>query len=80
MYKYMEGSMITVNGANKSQKEIEKFKYNYKYAEDNINFYDSLNVPRLKEIPMYGLKKIKFESNLDGSESIKNFSDYNFLK
>ena len=66
--------------ANKSQKEIEKFRYNYKYAEDNINFYDSLNVPRLKEIPMYGLKKIKFESNLDGSESIKNFSDYNFLK
>jgi hypothetical protein len=28
---------------------------------------------------MYGLKKIKFESSLDGSESIKNFSDYVFL-
>ena len=66
--------------ANKSQKEIEKFRYNYKYAKDNIIFYDSLNVPRIKETPMYGLKNIKFESNLDGSESINNFSEYNFLK
>ena len=65
--------------ANKSQKEIERFKYNYKYAKDNIFFYDSLNIPRIKEKPMYGLKKIKFESSLDGSESIKNFSDYVFL-
>ncbi len=66
--------------ANKPQREIERFKYSYKYAKDNISFYDSLNVPRIKETPMYGLKKIKFESNLDSSESITNFSEYKFLK
>lgn len=66
--------------ANKSQKDLDNEKYDYQYAVDNISFYDSQNVPRIKETPMYGVKNIKFESDLNGVKAISDFSNYEFLK
>jgi len=66
--------------ANKSQKDLDNEKYDYQYAVDNISFYDSQNVPRIKEAPMYGVKNIKFESDLNGVKAITDFSNYEFLK
>jgi len=66
--------------ANKSQKDLDNEKYDYQYAIDNISFYDSQNVPRIKETPMYGVNNIKFESDLNGVKAITDFSNYEFLK
>ena len=55
-------------------------KYVYEYAKDHIKFFDSKNVPRIKETPMHGIKNIKFESNLNGAENINDFTKYEFLK
>jgi len=66
--------------ANKSQKDLDNEKYDYQYAVDNISFYDSQNVPRIKETPMYGVNNIKFESDLNGVKAITDFSNYEFLK
>ena len=66
--------------ANKSQKELDSEKYSYEYAKENISFFDSVKIPRIKETPMYGIKNIKFESDLNISKSINNFSEYPFLK
>ena len=37
-------------------------------------------MPRIKEAPMYGVKNIKFESDLNGVKAITDFSNYEFLK
>ena len=66
--------------ANKSQKDLDSEKYSYEYAKENISFFDSVEIPRIKETPMYGIKNIKFESDLNISKSINNFSEYPFLK
>ena len=66
--------------ANKSQKDLDSEKYSYEYAKENISFFDSVKIPRIKETPMYGIKNIKFESDLNISKSINNFSEYPFLK
>ena len=63
----------------KTQTELDNAKYICEYAEDNIKFFDSKKVPRIKETPMHGIKNIKFESNLNGVESINDFSNYEFL-
>ena len=34
----------------KSQDELNKIKYDFKYAKDNIKFFDSKFVPRIKQI------------------------------
>ena len=60
----------------KSQEELDKIKYDFKYAGENIKFFDSKLVPRIKEIPMQGLSKIKFESNLNSCEEIKDISNF----
>ena len=60
----------------KSQDELNKIKYDFKYAKDNIKFFDSKFVPRIKEIPMRGLSKIKFESNLNSCEEIEDISNF----
>lgn len=72
--------IYTLTTANKSQKDLDNEKYDYQYATDNISFYDSQNVPRIKEIPMYGVKNIKFDSDLNGVKPITDFSNYEFLK
>ena len=64
----------------KSKKELEDISFNYEYSRDNLNFYDAMNVPRIKELPMNGVKSIKYESNLNSSKEIRDFSNYNFLK
>ncbi len=64
----------------KNKKELDDISFSYEYSRDNLNFYDALNVPRIKEIPMNGIKSIKYESNLNSSKEIKDFSNYNFLK
>ena len=64
----------------KSQTDLDNAKYIYDYAADNIKFFDSKKVPRIKETPMHGIKNIRFESNLNGIESINDFSNYEFLK
>ena len=66
--------------ANKTQKDLDSEKYSYEYAKENISFFDSVEIPRIKETPMYGIKNIKFESDLNISKSINNFSEYPFLK
>jgi len=72
IYDIMTGS--------KTQEDLEEVRYSYEYAKDNIMFYDSQNVPRIKEIPMYGVNNIKFESDLNGVKAITDFSNYEFLK
>jgi hypothetical protein len=64
----------------KTQKELNDIKYNFKYSKDNLKFFDSTKVPRIKETPMYGVKNIKFVSDLNSAESISKLSDYEFLK
>lgn len=72
IYDIMTGS--------KTQEDLDENRYSYEYAKDNILFYDSQNVPRIKETPMYGVKNIKFESDLSGVKAITDFSNYEFLK
>jgi|TARA_B100001964_G_C14244920_1_gene606911 hypothetical protein len=72
--------MYNVITGSKSQRELDNAKYSYDYAKENIMFFDSKNVPRIKETPMHGIKNIKFESNLNGAKNIDNFSSYEFLK
>jgi len=64
----------------KNQTDLDNAKYVYEYAKDHIKFFDSKNVPRIKETPMHGIKNIKFESNLNGAENINDFTKYEFLK
>ena len=64
----------------KTQTELDNAKYIYEYAEDNIRFFDSKKIPRIKETPMHGIKNIRFESNLNGIENINDFFNYEFLK
>jgi len=72
IYDIMTGS--------KTQEDLEEVRYSCEYAKDNIMFYDSQNVPRIKETPMYGVNNIKFESDLNGVKAITDFSNYEFLK
>jgi hypothetical protein len=72
IYDIMTGS--------KTQEDLNEVKFSYEYAKDNILFYDSQNVPRIKETPMHGVKNIKFESDLNGVKVIDDFSNYTFLK
>lgn len=64
----------------KSKNELKDISYSYEYSKDNLSFFDALNVPRIKETPMNGIKSVKYESNLNSSKEIKDFSKYNFLK
>lgn len=64
----------------KSKKELDEISFSYEYSKDNLSFYDALNIPRIREIPMNGIKSIKYESNLNSSKEIKNFTKYNFLR
>jgi len=72
IYDIMTGS--------KTQEDLEEVRYSYEYAKDNIIFYDSENIPRIRETPMYGVKNIKFQSDLNGAKAITDFSNYEFLK
>lgn len=72
IYDIMTGS--------KTQEDLEEVRYSYEYAKDNIMFYDSENVPRIRETPMYGVKNIKFQSDLNGAKAITDFLNYEFLK
>ena len=58
--------------------DIEEYKFDYSYAEENIKYFDLINVPRLKEKPMAGVKKIKFQSDLTGIKSINQFDEDTF--
>ena len=61
-----------------NQEDIDEFKFDYSYASENIKYFDLLNVPRLKEKPMAGVKKIKFQSDLTGIKSINFFEENTF--
>lgn len=76
--KFQEIFDITIGS--KTQEDLNEAIYNYEYARNNILFYDSQNVPRIKETPMYGVTNIKFESNLNGVRAISDFSNYDFLR
>ena len=64
----------------KTKKELEDISFNCEYSSDNLNFDDATNVPRITELPMNGVKSIKYESNLNSSKEIRDFSNYDFLK
>ena len=64
----------------KTQEELNEIKYSLKYAQDNLKFFDSIKIPRIKETPMYGITKIKFVSDLSTAESIHDYTKYKFLK
>ena len=72
MYDIMTGT--------KTKFELEDVKYTYDYAKEHTKFFNSKIVPRIKEKLMSGIKNIKFQSNLNGVNSIKNFNKYRFLK
>ena len=61
-----------------SEEDINEYKFDYSYAEENIKYFDLINVPRLKEKPMAGVKKIKFQSDLTGIKSVNQFDDDSF--
>ena len=48
------------------------------YACENIKYFDLLNIPRLTEKPMEGVKKIKYQSDLTGIKSINFFEENSF--
>ena len=58
--------------------DFEEYKFDYSYAEENIRYFDLINVPRLKEKPMAGVKKIKFQSDLTGIKSVNQFDEDSF--
>ena len=64
----------------KTQEVLNEIKYSLKYAQDNLKFFDSIKIPRIKETPMYGITKIKFVSDLSNAESIRDYTKYKFLK
>ena len=61
-----------------SEEDINEYKFDYSYAEENIRYFDLINVPRLKEKPMAGVKKIKFQSDLTGIKSVNQFDEDSF--
>jgi hypothetical protein len=48
------------------------------YSEENVKYFDLLNVPRLNEVPMFGVKNIKFQSDLTGVKSLNQFDKNSF--
>jgi len=72
--------MYDIYTGSKIQRELDEVRHSCEYAEDHVKFFDSNKVPRIKETPMSGLRNIKFESNLNGIESINDFSNYEFLQ
>jgi len=63
-----------------NHEDIEEHKYDYSYASENIKYFDFLNIPRLTEKPMEGVKKIKYQSDLTGIKSINLFEENSFYK
>ena len=61
-----------------NHEDIEEHKYDYSYAYENIKYFDLLNIPRLTEKPMEGVKKIKYQSDLTGIKSINLFEENSF--
>ena len=61
-----------------TDEDIEEYKFDYSYAEENIRYFDLTNVPRLKEKPMNGVKKIKFQSDLTGIKFLSQFDENSF--
>ena len=61
-----------------SEEDINEYKFDNLYAEENIRYFDIMNVPRLKEKPMTGVKKIKFQSDLTGIKSLNQFDEDSF--
>lgn len=61
-----------------TEEDIEEYKFDTLYSEENIKYFDLLNVPRLNEVPMFGVKNIKFQSDLTGIESLNKFDENSF--
>jgi hypothetical protein len=61
-----------------SEEDINEYKFDNLYAEENIRYFDVMDVPRLKEKPMAGVKKIKFQSDLTGIKSLNQFDEDTF--
>ena len=72
--------IFAVMTGSKTHEDLEKVKFDMNYASENVRFFESVNIPRIREKLMHGLAKIKFESNLNNCEELKNFSDYEILK
>lgn len=62
-----------------SEEDINEYKFDYSYAEENIRYFDVVNVPRLKEKPMLGVKKIKFQSDLTSINPLNKFDEGSFF-
>ena len=58
--------------------DINEYKFDKLYAEENIRYIDINDAPRLKEKPMLGVKKIKFQSDLTGIKSLNQFDEDSF--
>ena len=61
-----------------TQEDIEEYKFDYFYTKENIKYFDLINVPKLVEKPMTGVKKIKFQSDLTGIKSLNQFDEDSF--
>ncbi len=56
------------------EEKLSEYKFNYEFAERNINFYEAINVPKVSEIPNY-VSNIKFNSNLDQANKIEQINN-----
>ena len=61
------------------REDINEYKFDY-LCYGNIKYFDLINVPRLKEKPMAGVKKIKFQSDLTGIKSVNQFDEDSFIQ
>ncbi len=61
-----------------TEEDIEEYKFDTSYSEENIKYFNLLNVPRLNEEPMSGVKNIKFQSDLTGIKSLNQFDKDSF--
>lgn len=61
-----------------TEEDIEEYKFDTLYSEENIKYFDLLSIPRLNEEPMPGVKNIKFQSDLTGVTALKEFDKETF--
>ena len=77
--KKLETNYFSISG-NFTKEILDKYSFDYNFAKENIKFFDLQNIPRLKESPMNGVSNIKFNSDLNGVQNLKNFDKIDILR
>ena len=65
---------------NKSDDDIDECVYDYKYARENVKYFDVKKIPRIKEKLMVGVSNVNFISKLNNIESNNVLESYKFYK